>query len=152
MPYVNIPKDLSGVEAKLLFGLTKRRLIVVALGVFVYLPLYFVLRAFLGGGAVWLMMFVATPSFVWGLWSVKDNRTIEKIALNYLKVRFFRPQIRPYQTENLYARMELAGKIQEVIDDVHAQDDQRAENQSNKKNRSLRKATKRRQKKDSADD
>lgn len=143
MPYVNIPKDLSGVQARLLFGLTKRQLIVVALGVFVYLPLYFVFRAFLGGGAVWLMMLIAAPAFIWGLWPIKDNRTIEKIVLNYLKVRLFKPKTRPYQTENLFVRMELAGKIQEVIDDVHAKDDQR-EDQSHKKNRSLRKTAKRR--------
>ncbi|WMJ83151.1 PrgI family protein [Oscillospiraceae bacterium MB24-C1] len=140
MPYVNIPKDLSGVQAKLMFGLTKRGLIVAALAVVVYLPLYFFLKSIIGGGAVWLMMLLAAPPFIWGLYPVHDSRPIEKIVFNFLRVHL-KPQVRPYRTENLYACMELAGKIEEVIEDADA-DAQSAENEGHKKSRSLRKAAK----------
>ncbi|HWP51240.1 MAG TPA: PrgI family protein [Clostridia bacterium] len=139
MPYVKVPKDLSGVQAKLMFGLTKRLLIVTLLAVVVYLPLYFFARSIIGGWALGVLMLLAAPPFVWGLYPVRDSRPIEKIVLNYLRVRFFRSRIRPYRTENLYAGMELAGKIQEVIEDADAQS---AEDKGHKKSRSLRKAAK----------
>lgn len=146
MPYVNIPKDLSDVRAKLIFGLTRRGLIVAALALVVYLPLYFFLRSVIGGGAVWLMMLLATPPFLWGIWPVHDGRPIEKIVLNFLRVHA-RPRILPYRTENLYARMELAGKIEEVIE--HA--DNAAEDEGHKKSRSLRKTARKNKKRNHAD-
>lgn len=149
MPYVNIPKDLSDVEGRLLLGLTKRQLIAAALIIFVFLPLYFVSRRFIGQLALVLLLLLSAPPFLWAVWKVKDGRKIEQVVLNYIRVRWILPQIRPYKTENIYSAMETAGKIQEVIDDANARE---AKNQGHKKNRSLRKAAKGRKKKDNADD
>lgn len=148
MPYVNIPKDLSDVEGRLMFGMTKRQLIAGALIAFVFFPSYFFLRRYIGQMALVLLIVFSTPPFLWAAWKVKDGRRIERVVMNYIRVRWLLPQIRPYKTENIYAAMETAGKIQEVIDDANARE---AENQGDKKNRSLRKLAKGRKKKDNAD-
>jgi len=145
VPYVNIPKDLSGVEGHLAFGLTKRQLIAAILIFFVFLPGYFFLRRYIGQLAMFLLLAFSAPPFIWATWKVHDGRRIEHVLMNYIRVRFIRPKIRPYKTENIYSAMEMAGKIQEVIEDASAGE---AEDQGHKKSRSLRKAAKGRTEKD----
>ena len=55
MAYVTIPKDLSRIQSKVLFGLTKRQVICFGAAALVGVPLFFLAKASLGttyGGAL----------------------------------------------------------------------------------------------------
>jgi len=50
MAYVTVPKDLTRVKSKIVFGLTKRQLICFGGALLVGVPLYFLLRDWQRGG------------------------------------------------------------------------------------------------------
>ena len=47
MAYVSVPKDLTKVKSKVLFGLTKRQLVCFGSGALVGVPLFLVLRPYM---------------------------------------------------------------------------------------------------------
>ena len=66
---VNIPKDLSRVKQKVVFNLTKRQIFCFGGGALVGVPLYFILRPVLPGGAASLVMVaVMLPFFLLGVY------------------------------------------------------------------------------------
>ena len=79
MAYVTVPKDLTKVKNKVTFNLTKRH----------------------ATGMVLLMV----PAFLFGMYE-KDGMPLEKILLNIITVRFRRPHVRRYETENIYMQEE----------------------------------------------
>ena len=120
MAYVTIPKDLTVVKTKVLFGLTKRQLICFSGGALVGLPLFFLLKDSAGTSlAAMVMIVVMLPCFLVAMYE-KHGQPLEKIVGNILKVAVIRPKQRPYQTNNFYAvlkRQEMLDK--EVYDIVH---------------------------------
>ena len=144
MPYVDIIQDFSGVSRKIVFGLTKRQIVSIVIAAVMGMPFYFISRPFIGISAIFLMIALMVPSLLIGFYPMKDGVPVEKRLANYIKARYIRPAKRPYRTETVYSRMELAAKIQEVIDDAAAE----RENQGSKKTGSIQRASKRRKKKD----
>ena len=109
MAYVTIPKDLSKVQSKILFGLTKRQVIYFGAAAIIGVPLFFLLRDSGGNSAATLgMMAVMLPAFFLGMYE-KNGQPLEKLLSYYVRARFLRPKIRPYKTENYYALLMKGG-------------------------------------------
>ena len=53
MPEVYIPKDLTQVQNKVIFGLTRRQLVCFSLAAVVSVPIYLLTRKPLGGDTAW---------------------------------------------------------------------------------------------------
>lgn len=67
------------------------------------IPSYLLARSAIGNtGAMFLMMGVALPAFLLAMYE-KDGLPFEKVIRNIIRVKFTRPGIRPYRTENIYA-------------------------------------------------
>ena len=112
MAYVPVPKDLTKVETKVMFNLTRRQLVCFTAGALVGVPLFLWLREPAGNSmAAMCMMLVMMPFFLLAMYE-KHGQPLEKIVGNILKVAVIRPKQRPYQTNNFYAVL----KRQEMLD------------------------------------
>ena len=102
MAYVSVPKDLTKVKNKVAFNLTKRQLICIGIGAAIGIPFYFLTRNVIGmTNAVTIMVFLMLPAFMFAMYE-KDGMHLEDILMHVLNVKFFRPSIRTYETENYY--------------------------------------------------
>lgn len=129
MPYVSVPRDLSKVKSKIMFGLTKRQVICLGAAAVASMPLYLLALSALGANAVFVAVIPAFPFFLMGFWLPKDGQPLEKKVMNYISVRFRLPRVRPYKTENTYVKLELLKKIQEVVFSETEPADAAADNQ-----------------------
>lgn len=121
MAYVPVPKDLSKVKTKVLFGLTKRQLICFSGGALIGIPLFFLTRGALGTSlASLLMVFSMLPMFLLAMYE-KNGQPMEKLARNYLNSRFFRPKVRPYRTNNYYAVLERQYQFSQEVNRIASQ-------------------------------
>ena len=103
MPYVNVPNALSKIKTKIAFNLTKRQLICFGIGAAVGIPTYLLTRQATGNtGALFAMLAIMLPAFLLAMYE-KDGLPFEKVICNIVRVKFTRPGIRPYRTENIYA-------------------------------------------------
>ena len=69
MAYVTVPKDLTRVKSKIVFGLTKRQLICFGGALLVGVPLYFLLRGRVtGSAAALIMVFAMLPGLLLALY------------------------------------------------------------------------------------
>ena len=69
MAYVTIPKDLSRIQSKVLFGLTKRQVICFGAAALVGVPLFFLAKASLGTTTAALcMILVMLPFFLFAMY------------------------------------------------------------------------------------
>lgn len=108
MPYVNVPNDLSKIKTKVAFNLTQRQLVCFGGAAVVGVPIYLLSRGAIGNtGAMFAMLVVMLPAFLLAMYE-RDGLPFEKVVRNVIRVKFTRPGIRPYQTENIYAS--FAGK------------------------------------------
>lgn len=119
MAYVSVPKDLTKVKNKVAFNLTKRQLICIGIGAAIGIPFYFLTRNVIGmTNAVTIMVFLMLPAFMFAMYE-KDGMHLEDILMHVLNVKFFRPSIRTYETENYYdsdlekseSKSEKGGKV-----------------------------------------
>ncbi len=102
MAYVSVPKDLTKVKNKLAFNLTKRQLICFGIGAAMGIPVFFLLRNVIGmSNAATIMVLVMLPAFMFAMYE-KDGQPLEEILMNIIRVKFLRPSIRKYETENYY--------------------------------------------------
>lgn len=102
MAYVSIPKDLTRVKNKLAFNLTKRQIICIVFAGALGLPFYFLTRENLGtANAATGMVLLMLPEFLFAMYE-KDGQPLEAVLKNIISVRFKRPAIRRYETENIY--------------------------------------------------
>ena len=98
--YVNVPKDLSKVKNKVVFNLTKRQLVCFGIAAAVGFPFYFLTRGLIGNSnAATVMVMLMVPAFIFAMYE-KDGMPLEKILMNFIRVRYLRPQIRRYETTN----------------------------------------------------
>ena len=104
MAYVSVPKDLTKVKNKIVLNLTKRQIICVLIGAVMGIPFYFATRNLIGtSSAATGMVLLMLPAFLFAMYE-KDGMHLEQILMNIIRVRFLRPAIRKYETENLYEK------------------------------------------------
>ena len=113
--YISVPRDLTRVKSKVLFGLTKRQLICFGTGALIGVPVYFFVRA--AGNlslAALAMIVVMLPFFFFGLYE-RNGQPPEVVARHFYQARFVRPKVRPYQTNNYYAALLRQANAQEEV-------------------------------------
>lgn len=77
MAYVTIPKDLSKVQSKVLFGLTKRQVICFGAAAIIGVPLFFLTKGALGTTTAALcMILVMLPFFLFAMYE-KNGQPLE---------------------------------------------------------------------------
>ena len=105
MAYIPVPKDLSKVKSKVMFGLTKRQLVCFGGGALIGLPLFFFMRTFTGTSAATIVMILSMlPCFAFGMYE-KDGQPLEAVLGNVVQSLFLRPKQRSYRTDNFYAAL-----------------------------------------------
>ena len=112
---VAVPKDLSGIKTKVALNLTKRQIICFSGAIITATPTYFLTRNILGtSGSTFLLMLVAMPFFFFAMYS-RDAFPAEKILMFMIRQKFLTPGIRPYKSQNLYARLEDKERIRKEV-------------------------------------
>ena len=112
---VAVPKDLSGIKTKVALNLTKRQIICFSGAIITATPTYFLTRNMLGtSGSTFLLMLVAMPFFFFAMYS-RDGFPAEKILMFMIRQKFLPPGIRPYKSQNLYARLEDKERIRKEV-------------------------------------
>ena len=118
MAYVSIPKDLTGIKSKFILGLTKRQVLCFGLAVIIGLPLFFLIKTVAPvSAAAILMLIVMLPFFLLAMYE-KNGLPLEKYLKCIIAVKFTRPKIRTYQTNNLYSaagrQIQLFKEVQKI--------------------------------------
>lgn len=102
MAYVSVPKDLTKVKNKVAFNLTRRQIICFGAAGAVGIPFYFLSRNVAGDSTAMMgMVLIMIPAFLFAMYE-KDGMPLEKVLMNIITVRYKRPQVRRYETENMY--------------------------------------------------
>lgn len=115
MAYVTVPKDLTKVKSKVLFGLTKRQLACFSPAVLIGVPLFFLLKGSAGTTtAAFCMILVMLPFFLLAMYE-HNGMTLEVIARNFIRTKFLLPKERPYQTNNFYAVLERQRNLEKEV-------------------------------------
>ncbi|OUP25128.1 MULTISPECIES: PrgI family protein [unclassified Faecalibacterium] len=116
--YISVPRDLTRVKSKVLFGLTKRQLICFGTGALIGVPVYFFVRA--AGNlslAALAMIVVMLPFFFLGLYE-RNGQPPEVVARQFYQARFVRPKVRPYRINNYYAALMRQADAQEEVNRI----------------------------------
>ena len=118
MAYVTVPKDLSKVQSKVLFNLTKRQLICFTPAVLIGVPLFFLTRNSIGNSpATLLMIVVMLPFFLFAMYE-HNGQPLEVYLRNMYNCKFKRPKARPYQIRNMYIALEEQRKLEKEVKKV----------------------------------
>lgn len=113
--YVTIPKDLTKVKSKVLFGLTRRQLICFGAAVLVGVPLFFLLRNTVDSSTATLcMILVMMPFFLLAMYE-RHGQPLEVVIEQMVQAMFVRPKERPYQTNNFYAAIERQISVEKEV-------------------------------------
>lgn len=120
MAYVTVPKDLTKIKSKMLFGLTKRQVICFGAAALIGVPLFFLSRGSLGTTTAALcMILVMLPFFLFAMYE-RNGQTLEVFLGNLIQNKFIRPKVRIYQTNNLYSALvrqaELEKEVRQIAD------------------------------------
>ena len=113
--YIPVPRDLSRVKSKILFGLTKRQLICFGAAALIGVPSFFFIREIGSASlAIMCMIIIMLPLFLLAMYE-RDGQPPEVLARHFIESTFIRPKVRPYQTDNRYeALMRQAWAQKEV--------------------------------------
>ena len=95
MAYVTIPKDLSRIQSKVLFWLTKRQVICF-------------------GAAALCMILVMLPFFLFAMYE-KNGQPLEVFLGHLIQNKFIRPKVRIYQTNNLYSALVRQSQLEQEV-------------------------------------
>lgn len=118
---VAVPKDLSGIKTKVALNLTKRQIICFSGAILTAGPTYFLTKNVLGTStSALLLMIVAMPFFFFAMYS-KDGFPAEKILMFMIRQKFLTPGIRPYKSENLYAKLEDKERLRKEVKSLEEQ-------------------------------
>ena len=113
--YVTIPKDLSKVQSKILFGLTKRQVICFGAAAIIGVPLFFLTKGALGTTTAALcMILVMLPFFLFAMYE-KNGQPLEVFLGHLIENKFIRPKMRIYQTNNLYSALVRQYKLEQEV-------------------------------------
>ena len=115
MAYVTIPKDLSKVQSKILFGLTKRQVIYFGAAAIIGVPLFFLTKEALGTTTAALcMILVMLPFFLFAMYE-KNGQPLEVFLGQLIDNKFIRPKTRIYQTNNLYSALVRQYELEQEV-------------------------------------
>ena len=115
MAYVTIPKDLTKVKSKVLFGLTRRQLFCFGAAVLVGVPLFFLLKDAVDSSTATLcMILVMLPFFLFAMYE-RHGQPLEIIIQQMVQTMFVRPKERPYQTHNFYTAVQQQIKLEKEV-------------------------------------
>ncbi len=115
MAYVTIPKDLSKIKSKVLFGLTKRQLVCFGAAALVGVPLFFLTKGSIGTTAAALcMIFVMLPFFLFAMYE-RNGQPMEVYLGHLIQNKFIRPKERIYQTNNLYSALVRQAELEKEV-------------------------------------
>ena len=115
MAYVTVPKDLSKIKSKMLFGLTRRQLVCFGSAALIGVPLFFLCRGSMGATAAALcMILVMLPFFLFALYE-KNGQTLEALLRHLIQCKFVRPKQRTYQTNNAYTALENQAALEREV-------------------------------------
>lgn len=115
MAYVTVPKDLTKVKSKVLFGLTKRQLICFTPAVLIGVPLFFLLKGSTGTStAAFLMILVMLPFFLMAMYE-RNGQTLDVIMKHFIRTKFLLSKERPYQTNNFYAVLSRQRNLEKEV-------------------------------------
>jgi hypothetical protein len=115
MAYVSIPKDLTRIKTKFALGLTKRQIVCFTSAAVMGLPLFFLLRGYIPtSAAAFLMILVMVPWFLFAMYE-KNGQPLERYLRCVIAVKFTRPKIRTYKTNNLYAAIARQKKLNKEV-------------------------------------
>ena len=115
MAYVTIPKDLTKVKSKVMFGLTKRQLICFGAAALIGVPLFFLLKSVINTTAATLcMILVMLPFFLLAMYE-RHGQPLEVIGGHIIRSMFTRTKERPYQTNNFYAAVKRQIKTEKEV-------------------------------------
>lgn len=115
MAYVTVPKDLTKIKSKVLFGLTKRQLACFSPAVLIGVPLFFLLKGSAGiSAASFCMILVMLPFFLLGMYE-RNGEPLEVIAKHFIRTKFLLPKERPYQTNNFYAALMRQNRLEKEV-------------------------------------
>ena len=115
MAYVTIPKDLSKVQSKILFGLTKRQVICFGAAAIIGVPLFFLTKEALGTTTAALcMILVMLPFFLFAMYE-KNGQPLEVFLGHLIDHKFIRPKTRIYQTNNLYSALARQYELEQEV-------------------------------------
>lgn len=116
--YISIPRDLTKVKSKILFGLTKRQLICFSLAALIGVPSFFLIKT---SGNVSLaalgMIFIMLPMFFLAMYE-KNGQTLEVIISHFIQSKFIRPKVRPYKTDNYYVLLIKQYEINQEVNKI----------------------------------
>ena len=115
MAYVTILKDLSRIQSKVLFGLTKRQVICFGAAALVGVPLFFLAKESLGTTTAALcMILVMLPFFLFAMYE-KNGQPLEVFLGHLIQNKFIRPKVRIYQTNNLYSALVRQSQLEQEV-------------------------------------
>ena len=118
MAYVTVPKDLTRVKSKIVFGLTKRQLICFGGALLVGVPLYFLLRGRVtGSAAALIMVFAMLPGFLLALYE-RHGQPLEVVVWQIVQCCFIQPKERPYQTDNAYTALMRQHQMEKEVNAI----------------------------------
>ena len=118
MAYVTIPKDLSRVQSKVLFGLTKRQVICFGAAAIIGVPLFFLSRGTLGTTTAALcMILVMLPFFLFAMYQ-RNGQPLEVFLGHLIQNKFLRPKVRIYQTNNLYSALVRQSELEQEVKQI----------------------------------
>lgn len=118
MAYVTIPKDLTKVKSKVLFGLTRRQLICFGAAVLVGVPLFFLLKNNLDSSMATLcMILVMLPFFLFAMYE-RHGQPLEVVIEQMVQTLFVRHKERPYQTNNFYDALQRQILVEKEVQAV----------------------------------
>jgi hypothetical protein len=126
LAYVTVPKDLTKVKSKVLFGLTRRQLVCFGTAVLIGVPLFFLLRRTVNSStATVCMIVVMLPLFLLAMYE-RHGQPLEVIAGQIIQTVFIRPNERPYQTNNFYAAVERQIQVEKEVRRIVQKENPRA--------------------------
>ena len=100
--YISVPRDLTKVKSKIMFGLTKRQLICFSVAALFGVPSFFIIKYFTSvNTAVMGMVVVMMPFFFLAMYE-KNGQPLEVVMKHMIETVFIRPRVRPYKTDNYY--------------------------------------------------
>ena len=115
MAYVTVPKDLTKVKSKVVFGLTKRQLICFGGALLVGVPLFFLIRGRVPtSAAALIMVFAMLPGFLLALYE-KHGQPLEVVVRQIVECCFIQPKERPYQTNNAYTALVRQSQMEKDV-------------------------------------
>ena len=115
MAYVPVPKDLTKVKSKFLFGLTKRQVVCFGIGALIGVPMFFLTKNAFGTSlSAMLMIVIMLPFFLLAMFE-RHGQPLEAILKQIIEARFLRPKKRVYATDNFYAAIDRDVRLKKDV-------------------------------------